>query len=94
MSTNYYWKVPADLWLPTGNPVPIDWDNPSIHVGQRNDKQFTWAQDPSYVKALCTRRSQDVLIQDEYDVPLTGAAFLTLLESLYDRIELVGKRFC
>jgi hypothetical protein len=36
MGTNFFWIVDGRLSLPTGDEVPIDRDDPSIHLGKRS----------------------------------------------------------
>jgi uncharacterized CHY-type Zn-finger protein len=34
MGTNYYWHLDETI-LPNGHILPVDWDNPLIHIGKR-----------------------------------------------------------
>lgn len=55
---------------------------------------FSWAQNPSKVRALCGELGDKVLLEDEYGETYTGAQFLKLLnEVIEESANLVGARF-
>lgn len=102
VSTNYYWYF-EDVLLPTGATIPIDTDDPVIHIGKRfgaggGRLGFIWAQDPLAVAAAIEKLNPDAatpIIRDEYGRSLRRADWENLVGAIDEHDESkIGTWFC
>ncbi len=76
MSTNFYLVLP-EIKTPLGDDVRIDDEHPSIHVGKRSSRHFTWAQDSGRLREYGEAHPDEKFIRSEYSETFTWKEFFS-----------------